>query len=146
MEATVSRRRSLFAAASAVVMGAGITAGAAASVADFAPTAAAEPDLDVILACAEFDKLERAIRAVGGHHRGEAEKVADRERKRLQLLQEPHLNRMCSLPVRTPAGASAIAASLLLYEAGELALDDDPHDYKNARMLSALVRGLVGRA
>ena len=43
-----SRRRTLFAAASAVILGSGIAAGAAASVADLVPV---DPDADLIEAC-----------------------------------------------------------------------------------------------
>lgn len=56
-----SRRRALFAAAGAVVIGSGITAGAAASVADLVP---AEPDADLIRLCGEFVALERQWRAI----------------------------------------------------------------------------------
>ncbi len=56
-------RRSLFAGAGAVVMGAGITAGAAASVADLVPVEA-EPDADLVRLCGEFIGLELQWRAI----------------------------------------------------------------------------------
>jgi len=45
---STSRRRTLFAAASAVIIGSGISSGVAASVADFVPV---DPDADLIEAC-----------------------------------------------------------------------------------------------
>ena len=51
--ASVSTRRSMFAAAGAVVVGSGITAGFAASVADFAEPPY-EPDVALITLCREY--------------------------------------------------------------------------------------------
>lgn len=56
-----SRRRTLFAAAGAVILGSGITAGAAASVADLVP---ADRDADLIRLCDEFIRLELHRRAI----------------------------------------------------------------------------------
>lgn len=61
---TVSTRRSLFAATGAVVMGSGITAGFAASVADLVPT---DPDAELIALCDEHIKNHRAFNLDGGH-------------------------------------------------------------------------------
>ena len=61
-----SRRHTLFAAAGAVILGSGIEAGGAASVADYMPSQASEPDRELISACAAFNDLERAVQAVSG--------------------------------------------------------------------------------
>ena len=53
----VSMRRTLFSGAVAVVIGSGITAGAAASISDLAPT---DPDAALIALCAEIVAIEHA--------------------------------------------------------------------------------------
>ena len=61
MGVIVSRRRTLFSAASSVVIGSGITAGLAVSVADLVPV---NPDADLIRLCREMVDLELAYRAI----------------------------------------------------------------------------------
>lgn len=56
-----SRRHALFAAASSVVIGSGITAGAAASVADFVPS---HPDADLISLCARAEAADDRSSAI----------------------------------------------------------------------------------
>ena len=58
---SVSSRRTLFAAAGAVILGSGVTAGAAASVADLVPT---ETDAELIRFCRELVDVELAYRAI----------------------------------------------------------------------------------
>ena len=137
-----SRRRAMFAAAGAVIMGGGITSGIAASAADYQlPSAPDNPDLELIAVCAAFNSLERDIQATSGSGRDRQE-----DRESLRQQQEPLLDRICAMPCRTLAGASALATSLVLWEASELDGEDDPDACMNERLLSALVRGLVGRA
>ncbi|MGI4794898.1 MAG: hypothetical protein ACRYG8_12650 [Janthinobacterium lividum] len=142
----LSRRRSLFAAASAVVLGSGITAGAAASVADLVP---AEPDADLIRLCAAFDVLERRRQhAANSARTNEQEKVADRVWEEVCREQAPMLTRMCSLPCTTLAGLGALAASLVLWDSGEMNVqEDDVQGLTIDRLTTAVLRAaLAGRA
>lgn len=141
----VSSRRSLFGGAAAVVLGGGITAGVAASVADFTET----PDAELIRLCAEFDVLERQRQHVANSAKTtEEEGVADQTWAEISLRQNPMLDRICSLPCVTLAGLGAIAATLALWDCDELCIaEDDPDAPANDRLTAALLRSaLTGRA
>lgn len=145
MEAIASRRRTLFAAANAIVLGGGITAGAAASVADYAEA----PDAELIRLCAEFDVLERRRQHVANSAKTmEEDAAADLVWEEISLQQNPMLNRICSLPCVTLAGIGAIAATLMLWDSGELPVhEDDAEAPANDRLTAALLRAtLAGRA
>lgn len=145
MEAIASRRRTLFAAASAVVLGGGITAGAAASVADFAE----QPDAELIRLCAEFDVLERRRQHVANSAKTmEEDAAADLVWKDISQRQDPLLDRICSLPCVTLAGIGALAATLMLWDSDELPIrKDDVEAPANDRLTAALLRAtLAGRA
>lgn len=101
----VSTRRSLFGGAAAVVLGTGITAGVAASAADFAET----PDAELIRLCAEFDALERHRQHVGNAAvTMKEDEAADLVWAEVRRQQAPMLTRMCSLPCTTLAQHSGI--------------------------------------
>lgn len=141
----LSRRRSLFAAAGAVIIGSGITAGAAASVVDYAET----PDAELIRLCAAFDVLERRRQhAANSARTNEQEKVADRVWEEVCREQAPMLTRMCSLPCTTLAGLGALAASLVLWDSGEMSVqEDDVQGLTIDRLTTAVLRAaLAGRA
>ena len=138
-------RRSLFSAAAAITLGSGITAGFAASVADFAET----PDAQLIALCAEFDVLERRRQhAANAARTMEEEELADRVWADVSQQQKPMLDRMCSFPCVTLAGLGALAASLVLWDAGELSVaEDDAEAPVNERLTAALLRSVMaGRA
>lgn len=141
----LSRRRTLFAAAGAVILGSGITAGAAASIADFAE----QPDAELIRLCAEFDALERRRQNVANSAKTiEEETAADLVWAEISLQQDPMLDRICGLPCVTLAGIGALAATLILWDSGELSIEeDDALAPANDRLTAALLRAtLAGRA
>ena len=130
------------AAASAV----GITAGAAASVADLVPI---DPDAELVRLCAQFDALERERQAVILNTQTREEEVkVDVILVDFEKRQKPLLVRICTTPCQTMAGAAAIASSLALWDDNhEISIvGDDPNEFTHRRLISALVRGLVGRA
>ena len=61
-----STRRTLFAAAGSVVMGSGITAGAAASIADMVPRGSA--DAHLLAVCAKAEEEDRLLSAADRQH------------------------------------------------------------------------------
>lgn len=141
----ITSRRALFAAASSVVIGTGVTAGAAASVADFAET----PDAELIRLCTEFDVLERRRQHAANTARTmEEDNLADLVWADISRIQDPMLDRMCSLPCVTLAGLGALAASLMLWDSGELSIsEDDTEAPANERLTAALLRStLAARA
>ena len=149
MGAIVSRRRTLFAAATSVVIGSGITAGAAASVADLVPP---DTDADLIAACAHFNALERQCR-----DRLDAATTADEEdeadRFRVQLFGAsdhrdwPALTRVCTTPASSLAAAVALATTISTFDSGDIiARQDDPDGYVTSRLLAALMRCLLASA
>lgn len=140
-----SRRRTLFAAAGAVILGGGISSGVAASVADYAETS----DAELIRLCAEFDVLERRRQNVANSAKTiEEETAADLVWAEISLQQDPMLDRICSLPCVTLAGIGALAATLMLWDSDELSIhEDDTLAPANDRLTAALLRAtLAGRA
>lgn len=98
----------------------------------------------MITLCAEFDVLERQVQAsCASEGTAEEEEAEEAVRKVLRERQQPILSHICALPCHTPAGASALAASLLLWEAGEIEWEDDPDACVNDRLLAALLWGLL---
>lgn len=107
----------------------------------------ANPDAELLRLCAEFDALERRVQAaLNGAITIEEDEHAEKLAQAHGVEQKPLLNRMCALPCTTAAGAAALAASLLLWEGGEVQLEDDLHANTNERLLSALLRGVLGEA
>ena len=142
-------RRTLFAAASAVVLGGGVTAGAAASVADLVP---ADTDAELIAACAQFNEIERQCRArLDVAVTADEEEEAERFRAHLcggdDHRDWPSLTRVCTTPGSSLAAAVALARTISMFDNGHIvALEDDPDGYVTPRLLAALMRCLLGRA
>lgn len=122
----------------------GLTAGAAAAVADIVP--GSSPD-ELLALCAEFDAHERRYQAICERATtAEQERLDEPVLDALRDQQEPLLDRICALPCITPAGLAALANSLLLWD-GELYIEgDDENADTNDRLLAALVRGVLRRA
>lgn len=144
MSATATRR-TLFAGASAAILGSGITAGAAASVADLVPS---NPDAELLLLCAQFDRLERQLQdACNAATTGEEEDAADLISANLRKEQAPILDQICATRAVSLEGLGAMAASLVLWD-GDLFVEcDEPNACTNERLKLALMRSvLAGRA
>jgi hypothetical protein len=146
--ASITTRRALALGAGAFAS-IGLTAGAAAAVADAAIPAltvterrgaeALQPDAELIRLCGAFDELERQRLELFA-------KETPAQQKRLEDLadqQDLLLDDICELPPTTHEGAVALASTLALWDC-ELLKDRSPS--WNDRMIVALVRGLLGRA
>ena len=112
MQATTrpSRRRTLFAAAGAVIMGGGITAGAAASVADFVRT---NPDADLLALCGKAEDADRLMWAASD---GMKKCPTKQGRDALRLESDywfdrfvEHVDKAALIPARTVDGLRAKA-------------------------------------
>jgi hypothetical protein len=125
----------------------GLTAGAAATVAD-AALPSPHPDAELISLCAKFDTLERGYQAVCGRAQTtEQERLDEPLLDALRSQQELLLERICAIPSTTPEGHAALAVSLLLWDGELYVKTDDANARTNERLLAALVRSLLaGRA
>ena len=109
------------------------------------PSAASDPDAELLAACAEFDRLERAYIATfpDDHDVTEHEEDAVQpERDLIQQAQHYLAARMVELRATTLAGQVARARSLVLWEG------DDPSgnvtsEYINERLLGAILGDLT---
>ena len=137
----ISGRRRFGAGLLAVVAGSGITAGAAASVADLVP---ANPDAELVSLCAQFDRLERHRQdATNAATTVEEDEAADLIWAEVREQQEPILARICSTPAESLEGLGAIAASLVLWD-GELFVEcDEPDACMNEKLKLALLRSVL---
>lgn len=150
-DSTVSTSRrtlgaGLFAIMAGSVITSGIAAGAAASVTDPIPPS---PDAELIALCAEFDVLERhRQQACNTAVTMEEDAAADLVWTEVRRQQAPMLNRMCTLPCTTLAGLGALAASLVLWDSGEMDVqEDDVQGLTINRLTTAMLRAaLAGRA
>lgn len=133
VESMPSRRRSLLAAASAIVLSSGITAGVAASIADLAP---AEPDAELIAACGRFCELERDFDAAC---RIDDEGGTSVLAKQIVAISDDLVERMIAMPCNTLAGVRALAQALAAWDR-ELLTDAPAHD-----MGELITSHLVGR-
>ena len=134
-----STRRSLLAAVSAVTIGSGITAGAAASVADFVPSS---PDADLLAACADYLRIQRAFDAivVAGD--------VENDDPRLSMLDPlPALvERIVKLKATTAEGHVARARCMTChYLAHHPIAQDDPDGAAEDRFQAALYRDLIAQ-
>jgi len=143
-------RRTLGAGLLAVIAGSTITSGIAAgmttSVADLLP---ANPDAELIALCAELDVLERRRQhAANTAVTMKEDEAADLIWTEVLRQQAPMLTRMCSLPCTTLAGLGALAASLVLWDSGEMDVaKDDTQGLTIDRLTTAVLRAaLAGRA
>jgi len=149
----VSGRRSLFGGAAAVAIGSvitsGVAAGTAASVGDVVP---ADIDAALIAACAHFNDLNCQSRArLDVAKTTEEEEEADRFRAHLlggdNHRDWPALTRVCTTPGSSLAAAVALATTISMFDNGEIiAFQDDPDDYVTRRLVTALMRCLLGSA
>ncbi len=136
-------RRILFAGASAVILGAGITAGAAASVADLVPT---DPDAELIRVCGEIVAVERAWNAI---YDGPSAIVDDTAAKaasagfdaRMGVL----LDEMESIHAVSAAGVLARAKALAVHN-GDFASSFDWPESITGRLLACLMRDALALA
>ncbi len=142
--ANATSRRSLFAGATAVVMGAGITAGA-----DMAPV---NQDAELIALCERFNVIELRCRArLDSAHTAEEEDRAEEFRKQLcggkHHQDWPVFNRVCTTPGSSYAAAVALASSIAIFNTGKVVgPEDDPEGYMTDRLTAALIRCLLGSA
>ncbi len=134
-------RRSLLSAApvAMVLTGAGIGGAVQA--------AAPGPDAELIALCAQLDTLEQEFLATdfGAMPNTPEGDRAEAEQDRIADAQAPIVDAICARPPQTPAGAVAVAHSLVLWDA-ELFREGGPDGCTNKRLVAALVRGLTGRA
>ena len=135
-----SRRHALFAAATSVVIGSGITAGAAASVADFVPA-----DTDLITACNEYLRIQRAFSAYCESY-GDSD-IKDDDPNWSMLDPIPALrNRIIVLTATTAEGhlarARCMAFSLM---PNHSVAQDDPDGAPEDRFRAALYRDLIAQ-
>ena len=131
---TAATRRTLFAAASAVILGGGITAGAAASVADYA-----EPDAELICLCSEFVRLHgRWFAIFDGPNCIRDEDRAEAASLEIGKLMHFVLDRMDDLHATTAAGIAARAHALAA-ENGDFASSFDYQDTIPGRLLTCLL-------
>ncbi len=135
MGATVSRRRSLFAAASAAVIGSGITSGVAASVADLVPT---ETDAELIAACGRFCELERDFEVACLI---DDEAGTDVHTRPIIAMSDALAERMIAMPCTSLAGVQALARALAAWDR-EL-LTDAPAEDMGELITSHLVTRLL---
>ncbi len=135
-----------FAAAASAI---GITAGAAASVADLVPP---NLDADLIALCEQFNAIETRCRttvnaATTGEEEEHANLLADQLYGGQHHSDWPVLNRICATPGSTHAAAVALASTLATWNTGKVAfLEDDPDAYVADRLTAALMRCLLGSA
>jgi len=134
-------RRSLLAAAPAVMVLAGGGIGGAVQ------AAAPGPDADLIAHCAQLDALEHEFLATdfGAIPNTPEGDHAEAEQERIAGAQAPIVDAICARPPQTPSGAVVVAHSLALADA-DLFRRGGPDGYPNDRLIAALVRGLTGRA
>jgi hypothetical protein len=106
------------------------------------PAIAADPnpDAELIAACAEFDRLEAAQRALNGAENLEAEAAADEARTPLYEAQDALVDRMHSIRAVTLAGTAALARSLVGWAPDLVETQGDIESL----LLSAILRGLTG--
>lgn len=128
--------------AAMVLAGAGIAGAVQAAAPERHPAIMGQPspDADLIAHCAQLDALERAYLATDFEDDG-----ADVERQAIAEAQFPFVDAICAHPPRTLPGFVAVARSLALWDA-EAAKDYGEGYDTNERLLSALLRGLTGRA
>ncbi len=123
--------------------------GAGAPLAALVPVteALANPDAELLTACAEFDRLDRYHGAVvnGAKTRSEEEE-ADRLVSAMEERWQAALDAVCSLRATTVAGHRARAASLALFVGGGKAMEAEAEagGYWDERLCAALVRDLLG--
>ena len=145
-EATLlrSRRRTLFAAASAVIMGGGITAGAAASVADLVPT---NPDAKLIELCERFNAIERRhyVEFAAWSAAGD-EDQADAVMERMSEEHQPLLDRIVEMPPTTLAGATALATTLYQWCHGDFCRGQTTDSLLARTLICGLGAAVAGRA
>lgn len=139
-------RRTLFAGAAAVVMGSGITAGAAASVADLVPV---EADAVLVRLCSEFVVLELASRAIyDGPNPITDEDKARAASAPLEAKMDILLNEMEPIHAVSAAGILAWADALAAHN-GDFGGSFDFPEAIAGRLLTCLLRdaaALAGRA
>lgn len=103
-------------------------------------------DCAIILACAEFEALERRFGATPFDLQPgtAAERAASAERDCLVEAQRACLDRICSMEPTTIEGLRAIARSAIVFEP-ELAGADQVDGFTADRLISAILRGLTLR-
>lgn len=134
MDAIASRRRTLFTAAGAIVLGGGITAGAAASVADLVE----QPDTELIIACGRFCELEREFDAACLI---DDEAGIDVHTRPIVATSDALVERMITMPCTSLAGVQALARALAAWDR-EL-LTDAPAEDMGELLKSHLVARLL---
>ncbi len=139
-------RRTLFAGAGAVVLGGGITAGAAASVADLVPI---DPDAALIAICDEIVAIELACFEIyDGPNAIVGDDAAKAASAPLNLRMDALLDEMEPLRAVTAAGVLARARALAAHNS-DFGFSFDWPDSMAGRLLTCLMRdaaALGGRA
>ncbi len=141
------RRRFLLEAGATIALSLGATAAVLAPDPTWATPAAAEPDAELLAACAEFDRLDRSHGAIVNAAKTSAEEEeADRLVSAMEERWQAALDAVCSLRATTVAGHRARAASLALFVGGSKRMEADAEagGYWDERLCAALVRDLVG--
>ncbi len=107
--------------------------------------AARHPDAVLLAACASFDTLERHYVA-GFSGKGmthDEEEARSDALQPIQNAQEPLVDIIAATPAKTLEGIRAKAASLSLWDAGEIEKDGGPDGDTNERLLASLMRDLL---
>ena len=102
------------------------------------------PDRELIAVCAEFDAIERHINShyAGGSRNIEDDEERDAVIEPFQEAQDPLLERIVALRATTPAGFTARARTLALWNL-DATRKIGPDHYLEDRMLAALLRDMT---
>lgn len=140
MSAT-STRRTLFAGASAVILGGGIASGVAASVADLVE----QPDAELVAACGRFCELERDFDAACLI---DDENGTDVHAREIVAMSDALVDRMIAMPCASLAGLQALAQALAAWNRELLteAPAEDMGELLTSHLITRLLALPAGRA